>query len=297
MNQLTSPRTSIKTESISVNRAQQRIGARLGGLGLYAAMAAWAGITLVPLLWMFLASFRTTGGIYSHPFGFPHAWRLVNFINAWQVATLGHGLLNSLIVSVGAVILTTICSTLAGFAISRGGLPFAQGILTFFLLGLMVPVFSLLVPLLILFSHLHLLNTYLGLMMVYGGFSLPLGVFLFKNGFDALPQELIDAAVIDGCSVPRVLVQVLLPLLGSVVATFGILAFLNGWNDFIFVLVLISDTSHQTLPLHLMIFSGQYSTNYAELFAALTIATIPTLLLYFWLSDRIQSGMGSGIVR
>jgi raffinose/stachyose/melibiose transport system permease protein len=286
-----------RIQQLETRRARVGLGARLGQAGLYAVLIIWAAITLVPLLWMFVASFRTTSGIYNAPFSLPHIWRFVNFVQAWQLATLGHGLLNSALVSVGSVILATVCALLVGFALSRGGLPFSQGILTFFLLGLMVPIFSLLIPLLILFIDIHLLNTYLGLIMVYAGFSLPLGVFLCKNAFDALPQELIDAAVMDGCSVPRLLIQVLVPLVGSVIATFAILAFLNGWNDFIFVLILISETSHETLPLHLMVFSGEYATNYGELFAALSIATIPTLVLYFWLSDRIQTGMGAGVVR
>ncbi len=268
-----------------------------GRTPLFLILVLWACTTVIPLLWMVLSSSRTTKEILTQPFSWPTALHLENFIDAWNIADLGTALVNSLLVSLGSVVIATFCSMLIGFSLSRGGIPWSDKILTFFLIGLMIPVFCTLVPLLILFQDLNLVNTYYGLSLVYAGFSMPLGILLFKNAFDVVPGELVDSAMIDGCSVPVLLARIFMPLVTSTTVTYVVLTFLNGWNDFVFALVLISDTAHRTLPLALMSFSGEHGTDYGQLFAALTISTVPTLLIYLLFQDRIQASMSTGAIK
>lgn len=264
---------------------------------LYIFLILWLMLTVIPLLWMLISSFRTNEAVFTNPFGWPTVWHFANYAQAWVMSSLGTGLGNSLLVSAGAALLVTVCAALIGFSLSRGEIPGSRFIQTFFLVGMMIPIFSVLIPLLVVYQHFGLLNTYIGLIIVYAGFNIPLGVLLFRTAFDGLPGELIDAAAVDGCSVPRTFFQVLLPLVSSTSATFGVLSFLNAWNDFIFAVVFISDNAHRTLPLSLMAFSGQYGTDYVHMFAALTISIIPTIIIYLLFQDRIQSSMAMGSIK
>jgi len=270
-------------------------GARLPGRALIGVvMGLWGVVCVGPIIWMLVDSLRSTTAIFLHPFGVPAISHANNYSQAWSEASLGRSLIISILVNAGAVLLAGCCSLLAGFAISRGRLPISNAILTFFLIGLMVPIFAALIPLVVLYQQLQLINTDYGLILVYAGFSIPLGVFLFKNAFDTIPQELLDAASVDGASVPRLVFRILLPMVRPTLATFAILTFLNGYNDYVFALVLLSGTGDRTLPLALLQFSTQYGTEYNLVFAAVAIATVPPLIAYGFMRRQIQSSLALG---
>ncbi len=256
-----------------------------------ALMILWTLVSLGPLIWMVLDALRTNNQIFSSAIGLPSLSHASNFSQAWTQASLGHALLISVGVNVASVALAGVCSIGVGFALSRGGLPLRGALLTFFLLGLMIPTFSILIPLLTQFQAAGLTDSFSGLVLVYSGFSISLGVFLFKGAFDGIPKDYLEAAALDGASVPRMLMSVLLPMIRPTIATFSILTFLNGYNDFVFALTLISDQNKRTLPLALLQFSGQYGTQYNLVFAAVTISTVPALLAYLFLRRQIQTSL------
>ena len=257
-------------------------------------MVAWCAISLGPLLWMVLDSFRTNDSIFLQAIGSPSASNAHNYSDAWRVGSLGRALVVSLVVNGAAVVLCGVCSFLVAFALSRGRLPFSNVLMTFFLLGLMIPTFSVLIPLLTQFQSAGLTNSDGGLVLVYAGFGISLGVFLFKGALDQVPNDYIEAASLDGASVPRVIWSILLPVVRPTIATFSILTFLNGYNDFVFALTLLSDQDKRTLPLALLQFSGQYGTQYNLIFAAVTISTIPALVAYLFLRRQVQQSMALG---
>jgi raffinose/stachyose/melibiose transport system permease protein len=255
-------------------------------------MALWGVVCVGPLVWMLFDSLRSNNAIQLRPLGWPTLTGLSNYSQAWDTGGLGRALIVSVLVSLGSVLLAGTCSVLAGFAISRGRLRFSNAILTFFLVGLMVPIFAALIPLVVFYQQIGLINTDWSLVLVYGGFSIPLGVFLFKNAFDTLPQELLDAAAIDGAPVPQILGRILLPMVRPTLGAFGILTFLNGYNDYVFALVLISGTGNRTLPLALLQYSSQYTgVEYNLVFAAVAIATVPALVGYLLMSRQVQSAL------
>ncbi len=257
-----------------------------------AVMALWGVVCVGPLVWMLFDSLRSNNAIQLRPLGWPTLTGLSNYSQAWDTGGLGRALIVSVLVSLGSVLLAGTCSVLAGFAISRGRLRFSNAILTFFLVGLMVPIFAALIPLVVFYQQIGLINTDWSLVLVYGGFSIPLGVFLFKNAFDTLPQELLDAAAIDGAPVPQILGRILLPMVRPTLGAFGILTFLNGYNDYVFALVLISGTGNRTLPLALLQYSSQYTgVEYNLVFAAVAIATVPALVGYLLMSRQVQSAL------
>jgi raffinose/stachyose/melibiose transport system permease protein len=260
----------------------------------YVIMILWGILSLGPLLWMLINSLRTNTEIFTSAIGAPSLANLSNYVDAWVTADLGQALINSMVVSVGAVVIAGFCSVLIGFALSRGHLPFPNVLLTFFLAGLMIPTFSVLLPILIQYQGVGLTSNRFGLTLVYAGFQVSLGVFLFKGAFDSVPKEYMEAAALDGASVPRMLARIILPMVRPTMATFAILTFLSSYNDFVFALVLNNDPSKRTLPVALLGFSGQYGTQYNLIFAAVSISTIPPLLAYLFLRKQVQSSMAMG---
>lgn len=257
-------------------------------------MIVWAIVTFGPLVWMLANSLRSSEQIVSQPLGLPDVGRIGNYSDAWEQGDLGQSLVNSLVVSVAAVLLSGLCALLVGFAVSRGRLPFSGAILTFFLVGLLIPAFSLLLPLLFQLQSAGLTSNRFGLIIVYAGFQLSLGVFLFKGAFDSIPQEYLEAALLDGASVPRMLWSVLIPMVRPTLATFAILAFLSTYNDFVFTLVLNNDPALNTLPVAILQFNGLYGTRYDLIFAAVSIATIPPVVAYLFLRKQVQTSLAAG---
>ncbi|WP_433258380.1 carbohydrate ABC transporter permease [Streptosporangium sp. CA-135522] len=257
-------------------------------------MIVWAVVCVGPLIWMVANAFRGSNEIFLQAVGAPEWARRSNFSDAWQQGDLGRALLISLLVSLASTLVCGVCSALAGFALSRGRLPLTNVLFTFLLLGLMIPTFSTLIPVLTQFQQAGLTDSPLGLILVYAGFSVSLGVFLFKNAFDQVPKEYLEAASIDGASVPWILWRIALPAVKPTIATFAILTFLSAYNDFVFALVLIAGEDSRTLPLALLQFSGRFGTRYDLVFAALTIGAIPALATYLFLRAQIQRGVAMG---
>ncbi|PDQ35037.1 MAG: hypothetical protein B5766_07870 [Candidatus Lumbricidophila eiseniae] len=260
----------------------------------YAVLGFWAVLSVGPLLWMLMNSFRSKDEIFSAPIGLPHLDKITNYPDAWNFVDLGSAMVSSLTVSVAAVLLGGVCTFLIGFALSRGSLPFSGAIFTFFLAGLMIPTFSLLFPILLQFQSANLVSHRLGLVLVNAGFSISLGVFLFKGAFDAVPREYMEAASLDGASVPRMLISLFLPIMRPSIATFVILTFIHSYNDFVFALVLNNDPSWRTLPVALLQFNGANVVRYDLLFAAISIATLPPVIVYLFLRKQVQSSMAMG---
>jgi raffinose/stachyose/melibiose transport system permease protein len=273
---------------------RRKLRVSVSGVLFYLLLAFWTIMSVGPLLWMLLNSLRTNTEIFTQPIGLPSFDNMSNYVEAWQTADLGTALFNSIILSIGSVVVSAFCAFLIGFALSRGHLPFSNALLTFFLLGLMIPTFALLLPILLQFQDAGLTSTRQGLILVYAGFQLSLGVFLFKNAFDAIPREYLEAAAIDGASVPRMLVSLLLPMMRPTLATFAILTFLTAYNDYVFGLVLNNDQSLRPLPVALLQFSGTYGTQYDLVFAAVSIATLPPLIAYLFLRKQVQSSLAIG---
>lgn len=263
-------------------------------IGLFVIMCLWGLLTFGPLVWMLANSLRSSEQIVTQPIGPPSLSKITNYSDAWVQANLGMSLMNSLVVSTAAVLVAGLCALLVGFALSRGGLPFSNVLLTFFMIGLLIPALSALLPLLLQLQASGLTSTRIGLIIAYAGGQLSLGIFLFKIAFDAIPKEYLEAALLDGAGVPRILWSIMMPMVRPTIATFAILAFIAVYNDFVFTLVLNNDPELYTLPVALLQFSTLYGTRYDLIFASVAIATIPPLIGYILLRKQVQSSMAAG---
>ncbi|MPV38805.1 carbohydrate ABC transporter permease [Georgenia subflava] len=260
-----------------------------GLLWLYAAVA------VVPLAMMVLNSFRTDQELAAEPLGLPAELNLAAYQEAWIEASFSTYFVNSIVVTVTSVVLSTAVSLLAAYALARSRSRLMTAIEQVFVSGLMMPVFLMIVPIFYLLDTMSLTSTRTGLILVYAAVSIPFSVFVLTTFFRQLPGELEEAARIDGAGPLRMFWSVMLPLVRPAVATVVVFRFVPVWNDFFYPLILIRDRTRYTLPVGLTTFFGEYQTSWSTLFAGLVIATIPLVLLFLVATRQIISGLTSGM--
>lgn len=266
---------------------------RLHNLLTHIVLAVGAIVMILPFVWMVSMSLKPASEVLSTNW-IPHQLDLGNYIQAWNAAPFGIFYRNSLIVTTVSTAGSVLIAMLAGYAFSQ--VRFIGRDVTFYtvLSALMIPVQAIIIPLYLILVGLHWDNTLTGLIMAY----LPsaFGAFLFKQFFDSVPQELAEAAVVDGAGRLRILFSILMPLAKPVIAALGVLTFLYVWNDFFFPLIVVSSTNVQTLPLGLTVFSTAHTTAYNLLMAATTITVLPVLVVFSLLQRQFIEGLArSGI--
>ncbi len=245
------------------SRRDTALGPRLAQWLTGAAMVVLAVVFFFPLVWMVLSSFKTNGAIFQSPFALPESIDLSRWAEAWDVGNLGKYAVNSAIVTGASVFLILLIASLAAFAFSRYRFRGRSLALGLFALGLLLPLQSYFIAQSNLFTQLAITDTRWALIIPYTAMGLPLATFLLKVFMDGLPEELFDAARIDGASDLRTYRQVALPLLRPGLATVAIFSALAAWNEFLLALLYIQDDDLKTIPTGLLAFSSRYQTDYS----------------------------------
>ena len=265
---------------------------------IYCGLVLWAIINLFPVYWMFTFSLKDNDEIFgSNVAGLPQHWIWSNYTEALKTGNMGKYFLNSGIVAVATILITLAVALMATFALTRMIWKRQKTLNKFFMLGLTIPIHASIVPIYVTLSRLHLLNTYLALIIPYAAFSLSMAILVCTGFMNAIPRELDEAACIDGCSVWGVFLRIIAPLMKPAVATVGIYTFLQCWNELMFANIFISKSALKTLPVGIQALSGQYTTDWGPIGAALVVATFPTLFIYVFLSKRIQDSFVAGAVK
>lgn len=264
---------------------------------IYGLLIFLVVIYIAPLLWIVNVSFKTNAEVFASPFGFPEVLQLGNYIFAWTKGYLGRAMINSATVCVSALIVSMFLGSMASFAIARMKWKFSGAFMTYFMIGMMIPVHCVLIPLFVWFSKLGLTDSLIGLMLPYITFSLPMTIFLMVGFFKGMPKEIFEAACIDGCSLSQCFFKMALPLSRTGMCVAGLMTFVGNWNELLLAMVFISDPAKKTLPVTLTYFVGPYSTNYVQMFAAVVIAVAPTILVYCMFSNQIVEGLTAGAVK
>jgi raffinose/stachyose/melibiose transport system permease protein len=257
----------------------------------------YAVVALVPLLIMVWNSFRTDQELVAEPLGLPVSPSLDAYREAWVEASFSTYFLNSVLVTTASVALSTAVSLLAAYALARSRSRLMAVIEQVFVSGLMMPVFLMIVPIFYLLDRVGLASTRTGLILVYSAVSIPFSVFVLATFLRQLPDELEDAARIDGAGPLRTFWSVLLPLVRPAIATVVVFRFVPIWNDFFYPLILVRDRAQYTLPVGLTTFFGEYQTSWSTLFAGLVIATLPLVLLFLVATRQIVAGLTAGMGR
>lgn len=281
------------TKTRSVEPAGRRVTRWLTG----AALLALATVFFFPMVWMVMSSFKTDRAIFASPFALPESIDLSIWVEAWEIGNLGQYALNSAIVTSASVFLILVIGASAAFAFSRyrfRGRGLAMGL---FALGLLLPLQSYFIAQSNLFTQLAITDTRWALIIPYTAMGLPLAVYLLKVYLDALPDELFEAARIDGAGDGRIFRQLAMPLLRPGLATVAIFSALAAWNEFLLALLYIQDDELKTIPTGLLAFSSRYQTDYSLLFSALSIVTIPMIVIYIVFNRHITEGITAGSVK
>lgn len=268
----------------------------LGMAGIYIAALFWLLIAGGPLVFVLVTSFKTIQEFLAGLWSMPDAIRMDNYRDAIE-GGIGGFFLNSLIVSVVSVILTLVLASLASFPLAKMRFRLNRPLLLLFIAGAMIPVHVTLIPIYTLTNRLGLYDTLFALLGPYVAFHLPLAVLIITEFMRQLPRELEEAARIDGASHLQVFMRIIMPLTTPALSTVAIYTFINVWNEFVFALVLLSSRGNLTLPLGLMQFSGEYSVNVPGIMSAVTLASLPVILFYLFMQERVVSGMVAGAVK
>lgn len=271
---------------------------RWGQVPTYFILCFWALVNLFPIYWMFTFSLKNNEEIFGeNVVGLPRHWIWQNYADALNTGKMGVYFVNSIIVAVATIIITLIVALMATYALTRLVWRGKKRMNKFFMLGLTIPIHASIVPIYVTLSNLHLLNSYLSLIIPYAAFSLSMGILICTGFMDELPRELDEAACIDGCGVWGIFFRIIVPLMRPAVSTIGIYTFLQCWNELMFANIFISDSAYKTLPVGVQALSGQYTTAWGPIGAALVMATFPTLIVYIFLSKKIQSSFIAGAVK
>lgn len=264
---------------------------------IYILLTLLVVVYIAPLLWMVNVSLKTNAEVFEDPFALPRVMQLGNYIFSWTKGSLGKAMLNSVIVCGCSLIASLIMGLMASFAIARMKWKLSGAAMTYFMIGMMVPVHCVLIPLFVRFSKWHLTNSLTGLILPYTAFSLPMTIFLMVGFFKGMPKELFEAACIDGCNIYQCFTKIAVPLSKTGVSVVALMTFIANWNELLLAMVFISDTNKKTLPVTLTYFVGPYATNYVQMFAAIVIAIAPTILVYCLFSNQIVDGLTAGAVK
>lgn len=279
------------------HRTASRPGALAAAVLVQALLVANSLLVLLPMLFMALSSLKTTREIFQRPFATPAVFRWQNYADVWGAAHFAVYFRNSLIVTVASMLLILAAGILAAYALGRYRFRGNDLIFLYFLTGIMVPIRLAIIPLFIMMRDLRLLDTLWSLILVYAASGLPSAIFILTGFFRTLPQDLDNAARIDGAGEVGILLRILLPLVRPAIAIVTIYNIIPIWNDFFFPLVFIHRDRLKTLPLGLTVFFGEFQTNWALLFAGLTLAAAPVLALYIVMSQQFIKGLTAGAVK
>lgn len=266
---------------------------------------AWVGTVLfvltvlVPLVWVVYSSIKSSPEILASPWSLPSTPQWNNYVKAWNESRIGSYFWNSLYVCLATLFILIPISAMASYIFAKH--PFKGSNLIFgtFLGGMMFPQFLVIVPLYLLMVQLKMLNTHHGLILVYVAFSLPFTVFVLTGFFQQLPDELGEAAMIDGCTDAGTFWRIMLPLARPGLIVVTIFNVIGLWNEYNLALVLLNTKDRFTLPLGLANLSNtnQYTSDQGAMFAAIVIVMVPVLLIYWLLKEKIQQAMLAGAVK
>lgn len=265
--------------------------------GLYLIMIIYALTIILPLFIMIMTSFKSNAEIFRNPFGLPESFSLDAYIDLFVIANYSKFFMNSTGVTMISLTVAVTISALAAYAISKYSFKYNRAIYVYFVIGLVVPIKLGTIDIMITMLRLSIYDSLIALIIVYIAMAIPLSVFILYDYIKMVPEELSSAARIDGCSEPGIFSRVIVPLIKPGLAAAGIISFIPNWNEFWFPLVLIKSKEHYTIPLATGQLFGQFDTKLNLVFAVLSLATIPVIIIYLVLSNYFVKGLSAGAVK
>jgi multiple sugar transport system permease protein len=256
--------------------------------------------TLFPIYWMFVTSIKETVHVFDLPPEiFPATPTLEHYLHLDQGSIkVSVFFMNSVINSIGTVLLAIVLAVLAAYALSRVKFRFRKAVSVGILTTQMFPLVVLLIPLYLLYKNLRLLNTYQGLILAFTSFTLPFSIWMLKGFIDSVPIEVEESAFMDGCTRFQILTRILVPLIIPGVVATGVFAFLDAWNNLLFPLMLVSQPSMKTLPPGMILaFAGEFKHDWGGMMATSVIVSLPVVVAFVLVQRFLVEGLTRGAVK
>ena len=260
---------------------------------MYVVMIFVILISVFPILWVVMSSFKTNAEILGSPLALPSSFSLETYIYLFQTYNFPIYFANSLLASVVSTGISLFVFSMSAYVIAKYKFPGRMLLYMLFTITLLVPGHSRTQPIFTLVMQLGLYDNIWGLTLVYLSAGMAMSMFLLKAGFMAVPKALDEAALIDGASFISIFGRINLPLTKGALTTAGILMFLGNWNEYYFASLLTSSDTSRTLPIALSFFTSEFSYNYTRMFAALAIVIIPGILLYAVAQEQVQASVAA----
>lgn len=267
---------------------------RAGKFLLYLILIVYAIISIYPLLWMLLYSFKDNTEIFvTNPFGFPKVWHFENYIDAWKAFDVGTYFKNSMIVAFFTILLVELFALLFCYVVAR-----VQNRLTrffHFLLsaGMFIPIQAIMIPLVIVVRRFGLTNSLWSVIVPYVALGLPFACMLFYGFYLGIPIELEESAFMEGANLGTIFFRIILPQMKSPIVVLVIYQFMSCWNEFNLALIMLTKNQIKTLPLGLVNFWTAYQAQWGQVGAAMIMASVPVLVIYLFFSNQITDVMST----
>jgi raffinose/stachyose/melibiose transport system permease protein len=262
---------------------------------VYVLATAIAAVSIVPVFYVILGGFRTTGQIAVDPAGLPHPWVWSTYSHVLASSNFWLQTFNSTLIASATTLGVVTCGVLAAFVLARYTFRGREAIYTYFTIGLLFPAAAGILPLYLLLRNLDLANTYLGVIIPQVAFQLPLTIVVLRPFLAAIPGELEDAAAVDGTGRLGFFWRILLPLSRPALVTVGVLAFVASWNSFLLPLLVLQSESLHTLPLGVQNFTAEHSQDTAGILAFTSLAMLPALFFFSFAERQIVSGLQGAV--
>lgn len=269
----------------------------IGKLICYVVLITWAIVTIYPLIYTFLTSFKTQASMYTNMFGLPETWHFENYTGLFSEMGFGRSIANSLIITVISVICQLVISCMVSFVITQIRFKHSNKLLGMFVIGMLIPAQVLIIPVAIMAKYMDGYNNLPFLICVYVATGMPYMIFVICGFMKSLPKELMEASLIDGCSGFKTFTKMVIPLSRPVIATMGMLSFIGTWNEMIIALILLKKNELKTVSLALNMFAGDRFSNFPGMCAAVMLGVLPTMVIYFAFQENIIAGMTAGAVK
>lgn len=278
---------------------RQTTGHILSRVGIRLPLILWSLAVLYPIIWMIIGSFKSNAEIYANPWGIPESFNFQNFIDAWQNYNIGVSLFNSLTVTVLGSLLTLVLAVPTAYALERMVFRGSTLLFNLYISAMMIPMVLGWIPLFFLLMNFNMLDNIYGLTIVYAVSQLPFSIFVLTTFMSSIPKELEESAAIDGMSPYGVLLKIITPLATSGIITVTIMNAIQFWNEYFMALIFLQSRENYTLGLAIDFISkeAEYTNAWGTLFASLTIAMIPVIILYAIFQRRISKGMTEGAIK
>ena len=254
-------------------------------------------VALAPFAVTVLASLKTTRELVQGIFSLPQEAQWENYRRAWIEGNFGRLFLNSIIVAVGVVLPSIAFSTMTGYALARFRFRGSNIVYLYLLLGLVIPLQALVVPLYYVLRELGLLDSLIGLILPQIAMSMSFGTLLMRQAFASIPREVMEASIVDGASSWTTLWQIMYPLARPMVGTVALMFFIWTWNEFMLPLVINIDPAYHTVPLGLVVFQGQWTSNIPLIAAGATITFLPLVAMFLVFQRQLIEGLTQGAVK